>query len=756
MIEPTWQKKKVAKILRSLAAAYLANRQYDNAVEKFLQLKSLGDENPSTTLGLAGAFLGLKKTTPEALHAYRQFCDAFPEDASLISNIAELLLQSDVRSDEALHIYRCAIAFHPPFERTLHVVLLEALEQSGDIPLALQAARSAALLPGSDPSAVRKLVSLSWRQKRFDELLQELKMLAEQPALADEICRYLAVTLAYRALHNNVALSARDLKTVKQAGLSLLPIKSLGDARDYCVMQLAVAHSERPQMALAEAKAELDAEVFLGDAPRGALTKKATLDFFDGLIDHRDDEEARESSRQAMSDGGIAGKARAAVVVATRPSAAPVGEDITPRMADSTDWLLALFADQRLRAEQLRWFDDGLIAMAPDPRRLVEAMTDGLRKLAMEDFAAALPFFQPSILIHALPEEATDDPLQSLALLNTTLQLADNLPHFRQSEDPQTAASQARLFLTGEALAALKIDQNLAIRRRHACAAGVLGPEVEISEVLWYDPFDLDADTSPVQVGRFAVVSKICGTLLGSTFLARDHALGVTAILKSISRRGALHFDENAFVQGIRRVGRLTHPSLALIHDMGKRDGVFYFIREFVEGQSLADEACFAQVQSAAKVISLGVQASRALHYAHREGVLHLNLKPANFWITPDGKIKLTDFAIPGFQDSVAAANSENIYCAPEISESFSSSPASDVYSLAALLFLMLSHLPSPLPEDYFFGTLDLPPDQRVPQPLKEVLFNAVAHDPLSRPQSMAELERQLRECQMTLPAAEL
>jgi len=133
---------------------------------------------------------------------------------------------------------------------------------------------------------------------------------------------------------------------------------------------------------------------------------------------------------------------------------------------------------------------------------------------------------------------------------------------------------------------------------------------------------------------------------------------------------------------------------------------------------------------------------------------LHLNLRPGNFWITPEGKVKLTDFSLPGLYDAAYSTDHERNYIAPELRESASSSPASDVYSLSALLFLMISHLPSPATDDDFFAPLNFSPDQQVPESLKEILFAAAAHDPLGRPQSMLDFEHQLRQCQSSLSSS--
>jgi len=761
MVESSWQKKKVTNILQSLAAAYLANRQHENAVEKFLQLKALGDEEPSTCLGLAGAFLGLKQTTPEAIEAYRRFCDLFPEDGELISNIAELLLASRIRTEEALHIYRCALAFHPPFERGLHLVVLEALEARGNFSLALQAARSAALLPGSDVTAVRKLVSLSWRQRRFDELLQELMMLTEQPTLAGEARLYIALTLVYRALHNDSTLASKELRVVKNVLSHLRPATTLAQVREYCLLQLAVERNERPQSILVEdvatEKAEAENAGKYARAGRQKIARQENFLQFDDLFAGvtGDDEEARINTGDASNDriqGYSPNRRTMAVMVMAAQAPLPLLEASAPP-ADVHRFARAFYDEMRTRTPHIRRFDDGLIAVADHARELVEMASVTLRKISSESAAIERRASQPVAFIHASSDGSPDESLRTLTLLDTALHLISNIAPF-QSDERIPAERVAKLLISADAYDMYDDSHALVISNRRTLQAGIVGPQVEIGEIVWQDPFEQRMNGRPVQVGRFSVERRICSTDIFSTFIVRDNSLGVTAILKSLSPQRAVDFDEEELMQAIRRVGRLTHPGLALVHDLGKHEGVFYFVREFVEGHSLAEHRSFAYVPSVAKIVSMGMQACRALHAAHREGVLHLNLRPGNFWITPEGKVKLTDFSLPGLYDAAYSADHERNYLAPELRESASSSPASDVYSLAALLFLMISHLPSTTADDDFFAPLDFSQDQQVPEAIKEILFAAAAHDPVARPQSMVDFERQLRQCQSSLPSS--
>ena len=774
MPEATLQKKKVTQILQSLAAAYLANHQYDIALEKFRQLQSLSSDEPVICRGLATAFLGLRHTTEEAQRHYLHFCTLFPEDHELVSKIAELLLHAHIRSEAAFHIYRCAIAFHPPFEKDLHLLLLEAFEHAGDTALALQAARSAALLPGSDVKAVRKLISLSWQQHRLDELIEELKALPERPALPDDIKLFIALSLAHHSLHKKGMLSSKEIRTIKHAARNLLPINTIRRARDYCTLLLAMAYSERPQRQLAEATPKLlnnlDGVEIAGYHSAGNLSTSAKDkpgDFLREFIRQINGKGAHAQAAATIdlirNTGEIIflDQASAVMVVALHPEPPFADERPAPFKGESALQSLSAISTalQSQGTAQVRLFEDGLLAVAQSPERLMEITIACLRKLASENSALPRAFVHPLILIHAIPIEIADEPLSAFNLLHTALQLAGSMPLQRDERagEVHQAIDRTRLFVTQEALDLMEKDADFVLSRRQVFPAGVAGAAINVREAHWRDPFEFATEKQPVIVGRFAVVEKLHDTDASSTYVARDRELNVKAVLKSLSRRRLQQVHGEQFMKEILRVGKLSHPALALIHDMGECDGVFYFIREFVEGHSLREADRIVDLQSMSQILTRGLQACRALHYAHREGVFHLNLKPTNFWITTDGEIKLTDFRLAAFHDTATALEEESdneVYLAPEIRRSSAGSAASDVYSLAALLFLMICHEPPPESKNKdIVERLRFLPDQKLPEPIGEVLFRALSHDSGERPQSIVEFGRELRQVLAMLPA---
>ncbi|WP_051485822.1 serine/threonine-protein kinase [Nocardioides sp. J54] len=200
-----------------------------------------------------------------------------------------------------------------------------------------------------------------------------------------------------------------------------------------------------------------------------------------------------------------------------------------------------------------------------------------------------------------------------------------------------------------------------------------------------------------------------------------------------------------------RSAAALHHPGIAGVYDYGADDtGELppYLVMELVDGQPLS--TLLATARSNGRVIDTAVvqdllaQAADALGVAHRAGIVHRDVKPANLLVTPDRRVKITDFGIARAADAAALTRTGSVmgtpqYLSPEQARGNPSTPASDVYSLGVVAFecltgrrpfeaetpvaTALAHLQQPVPE--------LP--DSVPAPLAAVVRRALAKDPAER-----------------------
>jgi serine/threonine-protein kinase len=195
-------------------------------------------------------------------------------------------------------------------------------------------------------------------------------------------------------------------------------------------------------------------------------------------------------------------------------------------------------------------------------------------------------------------------------------------------------------------------------------------------------------------------------------------------------------------------VARLSHPNFVQIYEIGERDGLPYFLMEHVSGGSLERKLMSGPLpwrQAAGLIESL----ARAMSVAHAHGIVHRDLKPANILLTLDGQPKITDFGLAKIISGQDAGLSKTggiigtpSYMAPEQAEGGGAGPSSDIYSLGATLYELLTGRP-PFRGATVYGTLlqvmhhePVPPGRlrpKLPHDLETICLKCLDKDPQRR-----------------------
>jgi serine/threonine protein kinase len=220
------------------------------------------------------------------------------------------------------------------------------------------------------------------------------------------------------------------------------------------------------------------------------------------------------------------------------------------------------------------------------------------------------------------------------------------------------------------------------------------------------------------------------------------------------------------FVTRFRRealaAARLVHPNIVQVFDFGLEPatGRQYIVMEHVDGQSCAEILRESGALDAAAAIDISAQACRGLHYAHRNGVVHRDVKPGNLLRNREGQVKLADFGIAKAAEQseitkVGSVLGTAAYLSPEQTRGEPAGPASDLYALGVVVFQLLTgRLPfegrslTEIARQQESGVLPRP-DQlnpHVPPALGAAVVRALAPAPVERYASAAEMEQALRD----------
>jgi hypothetical protein len=270
----------------------------------------------------------------------------------------------------------------------------------------------------------------------------------------------------------------------------------------------------------------------------------------------------------------------------------------------------------------------------------------------------------------------------------------------------------------------------------------------------------LDAGGS-IKNGRYSLLKKLGEGGKGIVFKARDTTLNRVVAVKVLKGAALTGEAYSRFMSEAQATAKLNHPNIVSIHDIGREGEQQFFVIEFIDGTSLrALMEAFPQGQCDVQtVLRIGTDVSTALRYAHAQRVLHRDIKPENIMITKEGITKLMDFGLakmlgqPSYtQEGVIVGTVA--YVAPEIALGKGADARSDLYSLGALLYQMVTGMqpfPGEDPVKVIFGHIHDRPvsptklNPKVPQPLADCIMRLLEKDPSSRYQSASDLLEALR-----------
>ncbi|MFS8200328.1 serine/threonine-protein kinase [Streptomyces sp. CWNU-52B] len=242
---------------------------------------------------------------------------------------------------------------------------------------------------------------------------------------------------------------------------------------------------------------------------------------------------------------------------------------------------------------------------------------------------------------------------------------------------------------------------------------------------------------------------------MGEVWQATDEVLGRAVAVKLLL--GGDEADSAAaarFRLEAQTAARLSHPYVVAVFDFGAWDDRFYLVMELVEGRSLAQELTASGTLGAERVATIAAQAAAGLAAAHREGIVHRDIKPGNLMADAQGTVKIGDFGIARFVDDPSSALTTagqivgtSLYLAPERALGRPASAASDVYSLGCVLYQLLTGRP-PFQAENATVTLHqhidmapVPPRERgaqLPPAFENYLLGLLAKQPEDRPTAQA------------------
>ena len=249
-------------------------------------------------------------------------------------------------------------------------------------------------------------------------------------------------------------------------------------------------------------------------------------------------------------------------------------------------------------------------------------------------------------------------------------------------------------------------------------------------------------------VGKYRILSPLGSGGFGSVYLAEDTWIDKKVAIK-VPHRQNLDFGE--LLREPRLLASLSHPNIVTVLTAEKQDDVFFIVMEYVPGDTLEAVIERDGTLDLARALDYTCQICNAVDHAHKQGIIHRDLRPGNVLVTDQGLIKVADFGTSRFLE-IAAHGTTVIGSPPYMApEQFQGKAvfASDIYSLGVTMYQMFTGvLPydTPMPGDLdrlMRGELASPPklkNPKLPKGISDIVMKAIAADIPSRYQRASEL----------------
>ncbi|KQQ25493.1 protein kinase domain-containing protein [Frondihabitans sp. Leaf304] len=257
--------------------------------------------------------------------------------------------------------------------------------------------------------------------------------------------------------------------------------------------------------------------------------------------------------------------------------------------------------------------------------------------------------------------------------------------------------------------------------------------------------------------GRYELSSRVAIGGMGEVWQATDLVIGRTVAIKILKDE---YLGDPGFLERFRAEARhaalVNHEGIANVFDYGEEEGSAYLVMELVPGEAMSTVLERDRVLPTDKVLDIVAQTASALQAAHAAGLVHRDIKPGNLLVTPDGRVKITDFGIARIADQVPLTATGQVmgtvqYLSPEQASGHPASPSTDIYSLGIVAYEALAGRRPFTGESQVAIAMaqinETPPDlpSTIPEAVRKLVYSCIAKKPAERPASASALAQAAR-----------
>ncbi|HYK88107.1 MAG TPA: protein kinase [Acidobacteriota bacterium] len=258
------------------------------------------------------------------------------------------------------------------------------------------------------------------------------------------------------------------------------------------------------------------------------------------------------------------------------------------------------------------------------------------------------------------------------------------------------------------------------------------------------------------KLGRYRILEKLGEGTLGSVYKAADDILGGTVAIRTIGEGIRWSPTEKSRFHGeYKSIATLQHPNIVAVHNFGEDNGITYVVMELLQGKNLRTLFIENLKSSVEDKLSMMVQIVEGFKHAHRNGILHRDVKPNKIYVEPDGTVKILDFGIAHllrpYMTRPRVRFGAPIYLSPEQVRGTSYDERSDVFSVGIVFYELITGTHpfhdkdgNKALDNILYKSLLTAPEQLpdVPPGMSSILSRCLEKEPEARYKSMTDLAR--------------
>jgi len=767
---------KIIDLLFQLGVTYLEKGDYDNSIDKFKKIVDLGEVTAKVYLNLSKAYILKEQFDDEAQKVFEKSLQFEPENAVLNVILSQLYLDAGREDEQALQVYRNALKHDPQNADVISSRLIKASFQQGNIDATRELMQQFIDKPKKLLSFLPLYIVNEWRLQRFDRVSQYLKNAIKiQQNLS--YYRWLVINFlqAERQSSESFELSPDDWNLCNKYLDSINSFDQLLDIYLYPTIERMLLKYSK-QCNSASSKRIEEYEIFLAENALSNIWEKA-LNKKEQTQNHLIPYEGgiwKKLKPWSVSgiDANVEGESAESKINEIQNQAETVMV-IRLKGATTDDFSNALFNSVSKTLEIKKTFvggfksNDGFLLFWRDINCPVRMVVNFVHDASVQSTLKSDNGCKFQFIIHKLSSTAKDKEVSLTNDLQTalsTFQLEREMFFQDNHSDQWNIQSKYQLLVTSTVKDKINGESQYSLEPIELFAQH---PTTEKS----FKIYQLILDNSPSkikqgeiqEIGRFKLLKELHENQMFTSFKAVDTFLDRLVVVKTLRPDFKITSDQNSifklFLQEAKFLGKLSHPNIALVYEIGREQDFCFFAREYVEGVPLVVQRSINKKINVKRTLKIGYNIAQTLNFIHEQNIFHGKLQPNNIFVLDNYDIKITDFQITSFAIPVKAFQTASLkyltYFAPEQIDNKAFDNLTDMFSLGVIMYEMLTDHNPFYDEDRdkilenILNKTPKPPtfyNSDLPEEVDHLILNTMKKSPNKRYKKMAELEKELME----------